>query len=43
MTVAGDVLDLIGTLKTRGTPFAVATVVRTVSMTAAKAGAKPAR
>ena len=40
MTVADDVLDLIGTLKTRGTPFAVATVVRTVSTTAAKAGAK---
>lgn len=40
MTVADEVLDLIGTFKTRGAPFAVATVVRTVSMTAAKAGAK---
>ena len=35
-----DVLDLISGLKARGEPFALATVVRTVSLTAAKAGAK---
>lgn len=35
-----DILDLIGALKTEGVTFAVATVVRTVSLTAAKAGAK---
>src|SRR5215216_3510320 len=36
----GDILDLISGLKAKGEPFALATVVRTVSMTAAKAGAK---
>lgn len=36
----GDILDLIGDLKRAGTAFAVATVVRTVAVTAAKAGAK---
>ncbi len=35
-----DVLDEIKTLKEAGEPFAVATVVRTVALTAAKAGAK---
>jgi xanthine dehydrogenase accessory factor len=35
-----DVLDEIKTLKALGEPFAVATVVRTVALTAAKAGAK---
>jgi xanthine dehydrogenase accessory factor len=35
-----DVLDEIKTLKASGEPFAVATVVRTVALTAAKAGAK---
>lgn len=35
-----DVIDLIANLKARGEPFALATVVRTVSVTAAKAGAK---
>ena len=35
-----DHIDTVVSLKTRGEPFAVATVVRTVSMTAAKAGAK---
>lgn len=35
-----DVLDLASALKARGEPFALATVVRTVSLTAAKAGAK---
>ncbi len=40
MNATDDILDLIGTLKTEGVPFAVATVVRTVALTAAKAGAK---
>ena len=40
MDRAPDVLDLVATLKERGTPFALATVVRTVAATAAKAGAK---
>ena len=35
-----DVLDEITTLKASGEPFAIATVVRTVALTAAKAGAK---
>jgi xanthine dehydrogenase accessory factor len=35
-----DVLDEMGTLKASGEPFAIATVVRTVALTAAKAGAK---
>jgi xanthine dehydrogenase accessory factor len=35
-----DALDLVASLKSRGEPFALATVVRTVSVTAAKAGAK---
>ena len=35
-----DVLDLASTLKAEGTSFVLATVVRTVSVTAAKAGAK---
>ena len=35
-----DILDLVNEYKTRGEPFALATVVRTVSVTAAKAGAK---
>ncbi len=33
-------LDLVNDMKARGEPFALATVVRTVSLTAAKAGAK---
>ena len=37
---ARDVLDLISTRKAQGEPFALATVVRTVAATAAKAGAK---
>ena len=40
MDRAPDVLDLVATLKERGAPFALATVVRTVAATAAKAGAK---
>jgi xanthine dehydrogenase accessory factor len=35
-----DVLDEMKTLKASGEPFAIATVVRTVALTAAKAGAK---
>ena len=35
-----DVLDLISRLTAAEEPFALATVVRTVSVTAAKAGAK---
>lgn len=35
-----DTIDMVATLKSRGEPFALATVVRTVSVTAAKAGAK---
>jgi xanthine dehydrogenase accessory factor len=40
MSTPVDVLDEIKTLKASGEPFAVATVVRTVALTAAKAGAK---
>jgi xanthine dehydrogenase accessory factor len=40
MHTAEDIHDRIGTLKAEGAAFAVATVVRTVSLTAAKAGAK---
>src|SRR5262245_66114358 len=36
----GDILELISGLKAKGEPFALATVVRTVAATAAKAGAK---
>lgn len=35
-----DLLDLVATLKSKGEAFCLATVVRTVSVTAAKAGAK---
>lgn len=35
-----DILDLVSRTKASGEPFAMATVVRTVSVTAAKAGAK---
>jgi xanthine dehydrogenase accessory factor len=37
---ARDILDIISTRKAAGEPFALATVVRTVAATAAKAGAK---
>jgi len=37
---AADILDIISTRKDAGEPFAIATVVRTVAATAAKAGAK---
>lgn len=35
-----EIIDLVASLKAQGEPFALATVVRTVSVTAAKAGAK---
>jgi xanthine dehydrogenase accessory factor len=40
MNRATDVLDIVATRKSIGEPFALATVVRTVAATAAKAGAK---
>jgi xanthine dehydrogenase accessory factor len=40
MTKQPDILDLVNVYKAKGEPFALATVVRTVSVTAAKAGAK---
>src|SRR5512137_1624405 len=40
MATRNDVMDLVSELKRREQPFAIATVVRTVSVTAAKAGAK---
>jgi xanthine dehydrogenase accessory factor len=40
MTAHVDVLDLVSRLKQADEPFVLATVVRTVSVTAAKAGAK---
>jgi xanthine dehydrogenase accessory factor len=40
MKPAADILQRISTLKAKGEPFVLATVVRTVSVTAAKAGAK---
>jgi len=40
MTRKPDFLDAVSTLKAKGESFAVATVVRTISITAAKAGAK---
>jgi xanthine dehydrogenase accessory factor len=40
MNRVDDILDIISTHKSAGVPFALATVVRTVAATAAKAGAK---
>jgi xanthine dehydrogenase accessory factor len=40
MNRATDVLDLVSEMKAKREPFALATVVRTVAVTAAKAGAK---
>jgi xanthine dehydrogenase accessory factor len=40
MNKATDVLDLVSEMKAKREPFALATVVRTVAVTAAKAGAK---
>ena len=37
---AADILEVLAALKQKGEPFALATVVRTVAATAAKAGAK---
>ena len=38
--IKSDIIDRVAELKSAGEPFALATVVRTVSVTAAKAGAK---
>ena len=40
MNKATDIHDLVSAMKAKGAPFVLATVVRTVSVTAAKAGAK---
>ena len=40
MNRATDVLELVSEMKAKREPFALATVVRTVAVTAAKAGAK---
>jgi xanthine dehydrogenase accessory factor len=40
MKPPSDILDELSALKASGEPFAIATVVRTVALTAAKAGAK---
>ena len=40
MDHAPDILELVSAMKAKGTPFALATVVRTIAATAAKAGAK---
>lgn len=40
MQTRPDLMDLVASLKAKGEPFCLATVVRTVSVTAAKAGAK---
>ncbi|MEP9379176.1 XdhC/CoxI family protein [Aquabacter sp. CN5-332] len=40
MSYAHDILTLVSAMKEKGAPFVLATVVRTVSATAAKAGAK---
>ena len=40
MEAAGDILDIVSDLKATGEAFALATVVRTVAATSAKAGAK---
>src|SRR5262245_25641922 len=40
MARASDILDLMASMRAKGEPFALATVVRTVAATAAKAGAK---
>src|SRR5258708_315373 len=42
MSQSPDILEIISAKKAKGERFALATVVRTVSMTAAKAGAKAA-
>jgi xanthine dehydrogenase accessory factor len=40
MDHASDILELVSAMKAKGAPFALATVVRTIAATAAKAGAK---
>jgi xanthine dehydrogenase accessory factor len=40
MARVNDILDLVSTMREKGQPFALATVVRTVAATAAKAGAR---
>ena len=40
MNPVKDILDMAGDMRARGEPYALATVVRTLSLTAAKAGAK---
>ncbi|MEM8813136.1 MAG: XdhC family protein [Pseudomonadota bacterium] len=40
MNAPADIHDLVAKLKSEGEPFAIATVVRTVAVTSAKAGAK---
>jgi len=40
MDSKSDIVDIVSTRKAQGVPFALATVVRTVAATAAKAGAK---
>ena len=40
MARSADIHELVSAMKAKGAPFALATVVRTVSVTAAKAGAK---
>src|SRR6266700_3524509 len=40
MDHATDILERVAEIKARGEPFALATVIRTVAATAAKAGAK---
>ena len=42
MNRADDILNSVAARKSSGEPFALATVVRTVAATAAKAGAKAA-
>ncbi len=40
MNRPSDVIETVSALRAKGEPFAIATVVRTISLTAAKAGAK---
>lgn len=40
MTPPADIHDIVSNLKSDGEPFAIATVIRTISVTSAKAGAK---
>ena len=40
MNAPADIHDIVSNLKAGGEPFAIATVIRTLSVTSAKAGAK---